>query len=330
MTFSASSNPTMMDLKNAQNWDGSIGDVIEILNQEDEGLFSHMTMTEGNMESGHRSIQRYALPTPSWRKFNSVTAPTKAKERQITDTCGMLEDWSEVDCRLADLNGNSAAWRAQQDKAHVQGMREEFSSTFWYGNDAINSEEFTGMTERYDDSTASTDNPQGEHVLKSGTTPNASIWLINFAPDKVHGIYPKGTQGGLQVEDLGIETKETSSGLARVYRTYFKWDVGLSVENWKAAGRIQVDYSELTKDAATGPDLTDLMAQIDEMISKSDGRTAWFCGRGIKSYLRRQIANKVSNSTLSMESVGGKPVMVFGDVPVFRSDSLTYTESAAA
>lgn len=328
MTFSAAVNPTLIDIKNASNFDGSVGDVIEVLSQEDEGLMNSLGFQMGNMDTGHQTIQRYALPTPTWLGYNEMTTPTKSKARKIVDTCGMLDDWSEIHVPLAKLNNNSAAWRAQEDRAHIIGMRQEFTSTVWYGNDQVNPKEFTGLSERYNSSVSSATNPQYEQVLKGAGTPNTSIWLINFG--KMHGIYPKGSQAGWEVEDLGAETKEVSGTLARVYRTHFHWQCGIAVTDWRGVGRIQVDYSALTKDASSGSDLIDLMSQLTEIVDKSEGRLAWFASRGVKSFLRRQIANKVANSTLSMDSVAGKRVMSFDDIPVYRSDSLLYTETAVA
>ena len=48
-------------------------------------------------------------------------------------------------------------------------------------------------------------------------------------------------------------------------RTYFQWDVGLSVRDWRSVVRIaNIDVSDLSKDASTGANLIDL---LDEALS---------------------------------------------------------------
>ena len=57
------------------------------------------------------------------------------------------------------------------------------------------------------------------------------------------------------------------------------------------------------------------------------GRAVFYCNRRIRSFLRRQIANKVMASTLTMDSVAGKKVIGFDGIPVRRTDALLLTES---
>jgi hypothetical protein len=58
------------------------------------------------------------------------------------------------------------------------------------------------------------------------------------------------------------------------------------------------------------------------------GRPAFYMNRTVRSFLRRQIMNKVASSTLTMDQVAGKHVVMFDGIPVRRCDQLTNTESA--
>jgi hypothetical protein len=57
------------------------------------------------------------------------------------------------------------------------------------------------------------------------------------------------------------------------------------------------------------------------------GRAVLYMPRKIRSFLRRQITNKVAASTLTMEQVGGKSVVAFDGVPCRRVDALLLTEA---
>jgi hypothetical protein len=91
--------------------DGNIADIVEIMNQTNEVL-DDMVWQEGNLVTGHRTTVPHGSSGPTWRKMYGGVQPTKSKTAQVTDNTGMLEAYAEVDKALADLNGNTAAFRS--------------------------------------------------------------------------------------------------------------------------------------------------------------------------------------------------------------------------
>ena len=330
MATLAVTHPTLADVAKATDPDGKIATIVEILNETNE-ILEDMVWVEGNLPTGHRTTIRAGLPAPTWRKLYGGVQPTKATNVQVTDTTGMLEAYAEIDKALADLNGNSAAFRMTEDKAHIEGMSQEFAATLMYGNEGTAPEEFTGFAPRFNDNSgpANADNI----ILGGGSgADNNSIWLISWGANTVHGIYPKGSKAGLQFNDKGQVTIEDSDGSNggryEAYRSHYRWDVGLSVRDWRYVVRIcNIDQSLLTANKSTGADVTDLMAQAIELLpNQSSGRPAFYMNRGLRSVLRRQIAN-TTNVNLTMDQVGGKHVMSFDGIPVRRCDMLTSTEA---
>jgi len=325
-------NPTLLDLKNALDPNDKIAKVIEVLNQTNE-ILSDMTWIEGNLLTGHQTTVRTGLPAPTWRKLYGGVQPNKSQTVKITDATGMLEAYAEVDKALADLNGNSAAFRFSEDLAHIEGMNQEFGQTLMYGNESTEPEAFTGFSPRFNSLAAA----NGDNVISGAGagSDNISVWLVIWGPNTVHGIYPKGSVAGLRVEDKGqvtIENVDGAGGRMEAYRTHYRWDCGLTVRDWRYIVRIaNIDSSDLTKNAATGADLIDLMAQALELPpSLTVGRPVFYVNRRVRSFLRRQIANKVAASTLSMEQVAGKHVVMFDGIPVRRVDQLLMTEAVVA
>jgi hypothetical protein len=331
MTTLSAINPTLLDLMTRTESDGSIATVIEMLAQTNE-IIEDMTFLEANELTGHTSVIRTGLPTPTWRKLYGGVQPNKSTTAKIKDTTGMLEAYAEIDKALADLNGNTAAFRLSEDRAFIEGMNIEFAQTLFTGNEATEPEAFTGFAPRFNSKSAA----NAENILQSASTPdstdNSSIWLVVWGPNTVHGIYPKGSKAGLQITDKGqvtIESIDGNGGRMEAYRTHYRWDCGLVVRDWRYVVRIQIDQEDLVKNAASGPDLIDLMTQALEIVpSLSMGRPAFYVNRTVRSFLRRQIANKVANSTLTADMVAGKRVLAFDGVPVRRCDQLTNTEAA--
>lgn len=329
MTVLSTTHPTLLDVTKRLDPNGKIDNIAEMLNMTNEVL-EDMVWVEGNLPTGHRTTIRTGLPAPTWRKLYGGVQPGKSSTVQVTDGCGMLEAYAEVDKALADLNGNTAAFRLSEDRAFIEGINQEFCQTLFYGNETTEPEAFTGFAPRFN-STSAANGGNIVHTSTPDSTDNTSIWLVVWGPNTVHGIYPKGSVGGLKMEDKGqvtIESIDGAGGRMEAYRTHYRWDCGLSVRDWRYVVRISVNQEDLTKNANSGDDLIDLMTQAAELVpSLSMGRPVFYCNRTIKSFLRRQIVAKVASSSLTMDQVAGKHVTLFDGIPVRRCDSITNTES---
>lgn len=330
MAALATTHPTLLDVAKRTDPDGSIADVVELLTQTNEVL-QDMVWIEGNQVTGHRTTVRTGLPTPTWRKLYGGVQPTKSTTAQITDSIGMLEAYAEVDKALADLNGNTAAWRLSEEQAFIEGMNQKFMSTLLYGNEGTEPEAFTGFSPRFNDQSAA----NGDNILTSAATPdgtdNTSIWLIVWGPNTVHGIYPKGSRAGLQVTDKGqvtVENIDGSNGRMEAYRTHYRWDCGLSVRDWRYVVRINFDLEDIVASGSSGPVLDSLMRKAMRRIpSLSMGRPVFYASRSALEAMDDQAANKGTLAFKTIEDAQGKLVTSFLGVPVRRCDAILNTES---
>lgn len=327
MTALAANNPTLLDVAKRLDPDGKIASIVEILNATNPVL-DDLSMVEGNLPTGHRTTVRSGLPAPTWRKLYGGVQPTKSTTVQVTDSAGMLEAYAEVDKALADLNGNTAAFRLSEDAAHIEGMGQEMASTLFYGNEGTEPEAFTGLAPRYNLKSAE----NGDNIIDAGGSgsDNTSIWLCVWGNQTGHGIYPKGSLGGLQMTDKGqvtVENVDGNGGRMEAYRTHYRWDCGLTIRDWRYFVRIaNVDISELDTIANT-KNIVNWMIQASERIPElGKGRAAFYMNRRLREKLRLGILEKVS-SNLTWETVAGERVMTFDDIPVRRTDALVNTEA---
>ena len=325
-------NPTLLDLAKTSDPDGKIATIVEILNETNE-ILEDMSWVEGNLPTGNRTTIRSGIPAPTWRKLYGGVQPNKATNVQVTDNTGMLEAYAEIDKALADLNGNTAAFRLSEDRAHIEGMNQEMADTIFFGNEDTEPEAFTGLAARFNDLSGPAN---ADNIIDAGGTgtDNGSIWLVVWGPNTCHGIVPKGSTAGLQMTDKGQVTLEdasdgSNSGRMEAYRTHYRWDAGLTVRDWRYIVRVcNIDKSNRTADASSGPDLADLMFQAMDIVPNlSMGRPAFYMDRTMRGFLRRQIPAAVALSTLTMENVGGKMLTSFQGVPVRRVDALSADEA---
>lgn len=327
MSVLQTKNPTLLDVAQRTDPDGNIANIVELLAETNE-ILTDMSFVEGNLPTGNKTVVRTGLPAPTWRKLYGGVQPGKSTTAQVTDNCGMLEAYAEVDKALADLNGNSAAFRLSEDSAHIEGMSQEMARKLIYGNEATQPEGFTGLAPRFNSlSAANADNI----IDHAGTgSDNTSIWLCTWGPNTGFGIYPKGSQAGLKYEDKGqvtIENVDGAGGRMEAYRTHYRWDAGMSIRDWRYFARVcNVDVPALATIANTKALVTSMIKASERIPSFGRGRTVWYVNRTIRENLRLGILEKISNQ-LTWETVEGKRVMMFDGIPVRRCDQILNTEA---
>jgi hypothetical protein len=338
MATIAANNPTLLDLAKRLDPDSKIATIVEILNETNEVL-DEMSWIEGNLATGNTTTIRTGLPSPTWRKMYGGVQPTKSTTAQVTDNCGMLEAYAEVDKALADLNGNTAEFRLSEERPHIEGINQEIVDTLFYGNEGTEPEAFTGLSPRFNDLSAE----NADNIIDAGGTgnDNASLWLIVWGPNTIHGIVPKGSQAGLQMTDKGQVTLEDASGGSNTgrmeaYRTHYKFDAGLTVRDWRYVVRIcNIDKSLLTRAYtsgafSSGADLGDLMFQAMRLVPNLNmGRPSFYMSRDIASWVSRQAAAKGQGGSISVDDISGTQRWTerFSGIPMRRCDALSADEA---
>jgi hypothetical protein len=314
---------TLGDIAKRLDANGKIDVIVEMLTQTNE-ILDDMTFKEGNLPTGHKTTIRTGLPSAAWRLLNYGVPQSKSKTQQIIDTCGMLEAYAEIDKALADLNGNSGAFRLSEDRAFLEAMNQEMAKTLFYGDTSKNPERFLGLAARYatlDKAKAAT----AENIIDAGGTGNnlTSIWLPCWGDQTCFGIYPKGSKAGFQHNDLGEVTLfDAAGGQYQGYRTHYKWDIGLVLRDWRYVARsAKIDLATIEDEK-----LIDLMIAASEQLPNQKlGRPVFYMNKTVRTRLRQAI-RKDKNVHLSIGEVAGKKVLSFDEITVRRCDAILLTE----
>ncbi len=319
----------------AKRFDGSgkITKLVEVMAKSNE-ILDDALWVEGNLPTGHRTTIRTGLPAATWRLLNYGVQPSKSTTKSVDDACGMLEAYAEIDKSLADLNGSTADWRLSEESGFVEAMNQEMAKTLFYGNTHVEPQKFMGLAPRFN---ALSGYDSAENVLDFGGTgsKNTSIWLCGWGENTLHGIYPKGSKAGLQINDLGEQTLvDADGGHFQGYRSHFKWDCGLSLRDWRYVVRIcnidTTDFGNIIDgtEQNVGTGLIRLMiAAANKIPTTNKAKMVWYMNRQVKTVLDIMAMEK-NNVHLSIDNVEGKPVTNFLGMPVRKVDSLTNTETA--
>ena len=326
---------TLIDRFKTIDPNGSEAVVAELLSQ-DNMLIDQMLFKEGNLPTGERVSIRTGLPTVYWRMMNAGTPSSKATSAQIDEQCAQVTARSQVDVSVAKLNGNTNEFRLSESKAFIEAMGQEVAQTMFYGS-ASNPEEFVGLANRY----SSTSAGNGENILLAGGSgsDNTSVWLLGLGEQTIYGLFPKGSQGGLSHEDLGIQDAfDASNYRFRAYMDDYRWDVGLAVKDWRYGVRIaNVDVSDLAG-LSGAQELTDstflpkLMSRAYDRLPSMAGIKPVFCMNRTTASLLKVAAMEKSSSAVTIEEgltqFGQKIMqMKFLGVPVLINDAITNAES---
>lgn len=316
--------------KLAQTENGRAATAIVDLLAQSNALIEDAVVRECNEGSTHKTTVRNGLPEVEFRKFYQGVNCSKGEYTQITDTTGMLEVYSQVDKSLADLEGDMQQFRMNEAQAFLESMNNTVQENIFYGSKATNPAGFDGLAVRYN-KISDDKNSIGFRVLDAGGTgnTNTSIWFVTWGDLHTHLLYPKGSQAGFVHTDKGAQTATDSNGnMYEVYRDHFKWDIGMTVRDFRSTCRIaNIDVSEL--DGENAPDLIKLMIQAYHRVNRfaKTGKTVIYCNDTIETYLHFQAMNK-TNVKLSIQDFEGKPLVSFLGIPIKCVDQIKNDEKA--
>lgn len=338
MATIGSSYMTLADAAKLMDPQGKAIDVVELLSLTNPVL-EEMLFKEGNLPTGEQLSVRTGLPTVAWRMAYQGVAVSKSTTAQVTEGCGLLTGRYEIDRLIADLNGNTAAFRASEAKAFTSAMNNEMASTLFYGNSGSAPEEFTGLAPRYSSLSAA----NGQNIISAGGSgsDNSSVFLVGWG-DPCYGVYPKGSKAGLVREDLGlIDAFDASNNRFRAYAELWEWKMGLALKDWRYVVRIpNIDMSDLASLATTQATtastfLPKLMSRaLDRIPSPNGVKLAFYARRDVISLLRVAAMEKSTSAVTIEEGLNqfGQTIHTtkFLGIPVRPSDALIITESVVA
>jgi len=317
---------SLADVFKRQDADRDIADIIEMQN-ELSPLVRSAVVAECNDGSTNLTTVRSGIPEGTWRMLYQGVQPSKSTTKQVRDTVGMAENWSEVDAKLVDLSKNPGKLRLTESQAFIEGLTQTMESAVFYGNQATDPEKFTGLAPRFNSTSAENG---GQIVLAGGSgSDNTSVWFIVWGERTVHLLYPEGSKAGLQREDKGKTTKENSDGsLYDVYREKFTWDIGMTVKDWRYVVRIaNIDVSDLN---AGSVDLYKFFRNAYYKLYQRKimgGKAAIYCNTTVMEALDA-LATADTNVRLSYKEVEGEEVLTYRRIPIYETDAILNTEAA--
>jgi len=320
----------LIDVYKQQDGRGQFVAVIEML-MEMNPMLDDAIAVECNKGTTHLHTVRAGLPTVTWGKLYQGIPNSKGKTSQVEDTTGFVEGLSTVDKRLLDLSTNEGAVRLSEAQSYLEAMSQEVATKVIYGNSASDPEEFMGLAPRFNSLSAA----NGNQIIDAGGTgsDNTSVWFVTWGDNQCNLLYPKGTNAGVQREDMGKQRVTDSSGNAYyAMEEKFTWHIGLAVKDWRYVSRIaNIDVSNM---AAGSVALYDFMRKAYYKLQNrrvAGGNIAIYCNRDVLEALDALATNAgASDSFIRLKTgtdVQGNEVTTYRGIPIRESDAIINTEA---
>lgn len=318
----------LIDIYKMQDGRGQFNPVIEML-MEMNPILEDAIAVECNKGTTHLHTVRTGLPSVTWGRLYQGIPNSKGRTAQVEDTTGFVEGLSTIDKRLLDLSTNEGAVRLSEAQAFLESMSQEVASKMFYGNTASDPEEFMGLAPRFSDKNAS----NGGQIIDAGGTgsDNTSIWMVTWGDNQCCLLYPKGTQAGVQREDMGEQRVTDGNGNAYYAKEEkFTWHVGLAVKDWRYVSRIaNIDVSDMQ---AGNVALYNFMRKAYYKLQSrrvAGGKICIYCNRDVLEALDALATNAGTSDNfvrLKTVEIEGKEVTTYRGIPIRETDALLNTE----
>jgi len=328
-TQAVRSQLTLLELARRTNL-SAIVTIAEVLHETNEWMDDAVWL-ESNQPTSHITTQRTSLPSGTFRKVWGGVSREASSTRQIIEGMCMLEAYSVVDKFLVDIAPDQRAFRSSEDSAFIEGMGQTFSNCMFqctllaaYGDTTGHPERFNGLPKRLSAKT------QG-NVYDNGDTGNddTSIYIIQWGPNMVHMIYPKGSTAGIKHTDLGeqtvtaVDTTATAPSEFQAYRSHFELRAGLVVRDDRCIQRIASIDSVHGQTYSFNDDI--LIRALNNMPFQGKGAKI-YCNKTIKAQIDILAKDKM-NVTYGPANAFGVPTTLFRGVPVRQVDAIGIGET---
>lgn len=333
----------LIDLYKSENKNRDIVPVIEALHTLNP-LMEDAYIQECNQGRSHLSTIRTGLPTVTWGMLYEGIQQSKSTKQQVTDTTGFVEGLSTVDTRLLDIAKDPRTLRFQEAEAFLESIAQEVQSSFFYADTATTPRKFKGLAPRYNKLPSASGAPASNQVVNAGGSgsDNTSIWFVTWSAGATSLIYPEGTTGGVQREDMG--TQRVLDGSSSPYfakEEKFTQHVGVRVGDWRWNSRVaNIDVSDAL---AGNVDIYGFMtkayyklqgrrnAKIRNGGQMGAGNTVIYMNRTILEVLDQLATNNGASDNfirLRPVEIEGREILTWRGMPIREVDALLNTEAA--
>lgn len=304
--------------------DKDMQDIVEVMEEENEMLLD-IPWFQANQVLSEKFTRRTALPQGTQRKAYTGV-PTKTSTTQIVvEPVSLLETLSDIDEDIVDNAPDPEGFRRTEDMAFVSGLSQQLADLFLEGVQAGSPESFDGFQVRLNDLTQT-------NVIDGGNAGGTSIYCVDWGRRKTYGIYPaaaanRGTLG-LEIRDKDVvDVLDGSDNTYHVYRTQFKWWMGLCVKDELATCR----YANINATVGGANSFNEnLLIELMNRCKLNPATSRIYVNAEIATQMQIRAKDKGNINWGQEDGISGKAQLMFNMVPIRRLDAIKTDETTVA
>ena len=306
--------------RNSENADAAR--IIEALSQTNS-ILQDAPAIEANERTVHTSVVRTALAHGTHRIYNQGIQTSASQTKVVHDVVCELAGYSYADKKLVDEAANPTEFLNGEVSSFIEGMGQDQAEDFVYGNHGADSAYMDGFAIR---------RPKIDEKLcidMGGTTTGklTSVYIVKWARDKAHVIFPKGASGcGVSRVDKGVQTVDApSGGKMEAYVNYFTASYGLAVRNDKSLIRLANIDTATTK----ADDVIKTILKASHNLAIGDGTICIYGNADVLSLLDVATVDK-SNVCYTDKDPWGNELLKIRTMRLRQVDAILSTEDKIA
>lgn len=294
--------------------------IIEELVEYNE-LLLDAPLVEANEGTVHSTLVRTAIPHGEHRGYNQGVGKASSQTKTIKDVISNIEIYSQVDKQMVDQSAHPQELLMSEQVAFIEGLSQDMADDLFKGNHNEDERYTNGFATRY----GAVD---GKNCISLGGTGNdlTSIYLIKWARDKAHLIYPKGSKNaGVEYNFLGEQTvKDANGGEYQAYRAHYRIARGLAIRNSMSVIRLcNIKLSA----SGIGDKIAEYVVKNIGKLARGGGTISIACNAEVKGILN-WAANQKVNVMYPSTDPWGNSVLKIGDGRIRECPAIGLDESA--
>lgn len=343
MAFTIDTAHTLPEALRHKAPDGSYMWAYDALAQNKYPMIEEMYWEQANDDTAHEFLRNVSKPTGTLVRLEEGAPFEVSLDRAVREQICRIEGNMRMDVRALEKSPNPSQFYREKEARYLEGMVKTVHETIFAknsrGNMGLNPKDINGLGTRYN--TAELYSATGDGNVRSLTafsggalTAKASAWMIKHGPEGMFGIYPKTASRTIQVNELGEQVVYDPSGNPfRAVMTNFAWEFGIGIMDDACIQRLAGigasgagSFFEDTNGATTALGERVLIDMIERLPGGNTDGVAIYVGPTLMGQFRKRL-NEKGNMFFTMETVWGRPMLHFMEIPIIRVDTLTAGET---
>lgn len=312
----------------------------DALAQNKYPLIEEMYWEQANDDTAHEFLRNVSKPTGTLVGLEEGAPYEISRDRAVREQICRIESNMRMDVRTLELAPSPSQFYREKETRHLEGMIKTVHETIFAknsrGNMVANPRDINGLGSRYNDA-LNMANVNPMQALTTGRTNTSSMWLVKHGPEGLFGIFPKTASKAIKVREIGeIQAEDSNGNPFTAVAANFSWQLGIGVMDDACVQRlVGIETSGLgsffetaTAGATTNLGEYKLIDMIERLPGGNTDGCAIYVGPQLMGQFRKRLNDK-SNMFFTMETIWGRPVLHFMEIPIIRVDTLTATEAVA-